>query len=93
MANNIWVVEVNLSSDDLFDYRITTSDQMLLLNAARAFSKANGLSTRWKGSNWVVIGMARSEEEAHQKAARFKPMMVSEKEHALATGESLYLRL
>ncbi len=93
MAKDIWVIEVNLDSADLFEYRITTSDRMLKMNMARTFLKVNGLAATWQESNWIVIGMAHSEEEAKQKAERLKPMVLSEKEHALATGESLYLSL
>jgi hypothetical protein len=93
MAKNIWIIEVNLSNADLFEYRIIRSERMLKMNAARIFLKANGLSTKWQESNWIVVGMAQSEEEANQKAERLKPMVVSEREHALATGESLYLSL
>jgi hypothetical protein len=93
MAKEIWVIEANLDSVDPFEYRITTSEKMLKTNAVRVFSKANALPTKWKVSNWTVVGMAHDEEEANQKAERFKSMVLSEKEHALATGESLYLNI
>jgi hypothetical protein len=93
MAETIWVIEVNLDSVDLFEYRITTSDRMLKMNVARTFLKVNGLPAKGQESNWIVIGMAHSEKEANQKAERLKPMVISEREHALATGESLYLNL
>lgn len=93
MTKNIWVIEVNLSSVDLFEYRITTSDRMLKMNVVRTFLKVNSLAAKRQESNWIVIGMAHSEEEANQKAERLKPMVISEREHALATGESLFLSL
>lgn len=93
MDKNIWVIEVNLDSADLFEYRVNAAERMLKMNVARAFSKANGLPNKCDESNWVVVGMAHTEEEANQKAQRLKPMVISEREHALATGESLYLRL
>jgi hypothetical protein len=93
MGNDIWVIEVNLDSPDLFEYRIIASDRMLKINAVRVFLKAYALPTEWKVSNWIAVGMALSEEKAIQKAERLKTMVISEREHALATGESLYLNL
>lgn len=91
MAKEIWVIEANLDSVDLFEHRITTLERMLKTNAARMLFKVNDLPAKWKESNWIVIGMAHNEEEANQKAERLKLMVISEREHASATGESLYL--
>lgn len=91
--DDIWIIEVNLDNPDLFEYRIIASDQMLKMNAARVFLKAYALPTKWKVSNWIAVGMALSEEKAIQKAERLKTMVISEREHALVTGESLYLNL
>lgn len=88
-----WVIEVNLDNIDFFEYRITTLERMLKTNAIRIFSKANDLSTKRKESNWIVTGLAHNENEASQKAERLKAMAISEREHASATGESLYLNL
>lgn len=93
MAKQIWVIEINLESVDPFEYRIMTLEQMLKTNVARMFCKVNDLSAKGKESNWIAIGVAHSEEEADQKAERLKLMVISEREHALATGESLYLNL
>lgn len=93
VVNKIWVVEVNLDSADPFEYRITTLEQMVKTNVVRTLCNVNDLSRKWEESNWVVVGAAHSEEEANQKAERLKPMVISEREHALATGESLYLNL
>lgn len=91
MVKKIWVIEVNLNSGDPFEYRITALNQMLKMNAARTLLKIHDLSTKWKESNWVPVGLAHSEEEANQKAERLKSMVISEKEHVSAIGESLYL--
>jgi hypothetical protein len=92
-VKEIWVIEANLDSVNTFEYRVTTLERMLQTNVARIFSKVNDLSTKWKESNWIVAGMAYSEEEANQKAERLKSMVISEREHAFATGKSLYLNL
>jgi len=93
MAKKIWVIEVNLDSVDPFEYRITTLEQMLKTNVAQTLCKVHDLSTKWEESNWVVVGVAHSEENANQKTARLKSMVISEKEHVSATGESFYLNL
>jgi len=93
MGKEIWVIEVNLNSGDPFEYRITTLGQMLKTNAAQTLCKVHGLSTIQKGFNWAAVGVAHSEEDANQKAERLKLMVISEKEHMSATGESLYLNL
>ena len=93
MVKETWVIEANLSSVKPFEYRITTSERMLKTNVVRMFSKVNDLSTKWNESNWIVVGLAYSEDEASQKAERLKAMVILEGEHALATGESLYLKL
>jgi hypothetical protein len=93
MVKETWIIEANLESVDPFEYRITTLDRVLKTNVIRVFSKVNELSTKWKESNWIVIGMAHSEGEASQKAERLKAMVVLEREHASATGESHYLNL
>ncbi len=93
MVKETWVVEANLDSVDLFEYRITALDRRLKTNAVRLFLKINDLSMKWQEPNWIVVAVACSEEEAHQKAERLKRMTISEKDHLSATGESLYLNL
>lgn len=93
MVKETWIIETNLNSVYPFEYRVTTLERMLKTNVVRIFSKVNDLSSKWNESNWIVVGLAYSEEEANQKAERLKSMVISERDHALATGESLHLNL
>ncbi len=93
MAEEFWVIEVNMDSTDPTEFRVKKADDMLKTNAVRALIKVGGLPTKLELANWITIGMARGEKEADQKLERFREITISERAHATSTGESLYLKL